>query len=67
MNERLAYSAKDAAEMLGISEWKMRELCYTKQIRSRTAGERLLIPKAALVAFLDPEPAGDTNEYPADQ
>ena len=53
--------------MLGISEWKMRELCYTKQIRSRTAGERLLIPKAALVAFLDPEPAGDTNEYPADQ
>ncbi|MCY4554793.1 MAG: helix-turn-helix domain-containing protein [Chloroflexi bacterium] len=59
MVEKLAYSAKEVAQMLGLSEWKVRELCYRGEIRSLKAGGRLLIPKAAVDEFLNPAHAID--------
>lgn len=55
MVEKLAHSVREVAEMLGISEWKTRELCYHGEIRSLKVGQRVLIPKAALDEFLNPQ------------
>ena len=59
MVEKLAYSVKEVAQMLGLSEWKVRELCYQGEIRSLKAGGRLLIPKVAVDEFLNPAHAID--------
>ena len=67
MEAKLACSAKEAAEMLGLSEWKVRELCYTKQLRSLKVGQRLIIPIAALHEFLNPYPGGNGDEPRWDQ
>ena len=67
MEAKLACSAKEAAEMLGLSEWKVRELCYTKQLRSLKVGQRLIIPIAALHEFLNPYPGGNGDEPRLDQ
>ena len=67
MVEKLAYSAKEVAEMLGLSEWKVRELCYHGELRSLKAGHRLLIPKTAVNEFLNPEPEIDPWEPEAAQ
>ncbi len=32
MTDRLAYSVKEAALALGVSEWKVREAIYQKQL-----------------------------------
>ena len=67
MNEPLAYSVKEVAVMLGLSQWKVRELCYTQKLRSLKAGKRLLISRAALHAFLNPDLPADTDASPLDQ
>ena len=59
MVEKIAYSVREVAAMLGLSEWKVRELCYQKELRSLKVGQRLLIPKAALDEFLNPTPDSD--------
>ncbi len=67
MEAKLAHSAKEAAAMLGLSEWKVRELCYTKQLRSLKVGQRLIIPTAALHEFLNPRPSADVDASTWDQ
>lgn len=56
--ERLAYSADEAAEPLGISREVVHDLLRTGQLGSVKAGRRRLIAKHRLEAFLaqaDPE------------
>ena len=48
MTERLAYTVKDAAAALGVSEWMVREEIRQQRIRSVKMGARLLIPRWAL-------------------
>ena len=62
MVEKLAYSVREVAEMLGLSEWKTRELCYHGELRSIKVGQRLLILKAALEEFLNPQPEPEQTE-----
>ncbi len=59
MTQRLAYSVKEAAEALGVSEWKIREAIYQKEIFAVNLGRRLVIPRWALDDLLskpDSEP-----------
>ncbi len=48
MTERLAYTVKEAAAALGVSEWMVREEINQKRIFSVKMGSRLLIPRWAL-------------------
>ena len=59
MVKKLAYSVKEVAQMLGLSEWKVRELCYHGELRSRKAGNRVLIPIAGVYEYLSTEPEID--------
>ena len=53
MQERLAYSIAEAAEVVGLSERKLRELLMQGEIASRKVGSRRIIPRRALEAWLD--------------
>ena len=44
MTERLAYTVKEAATALGVSEWMVREEIRQQHIYSVKMGARLLIP-----------------------
>jgi len=48
MTERLAYTVKETAAALGVSEWMVREEIHQKCIYSFKMGTRLLIPRWAL-------------------
>lgn len=48
MTERLAYTVKEAATALGVSEWMVREEIRQQRIYSVKMGARLLIPRWAL-------------------
>ena len=48
MTERLAYTVKEAATALGVSEWMVREEVRQQRIHSVKMGARLLIPRWAL-------------------
>ena len=45
MTDRLACSVKEAALALGVSEWKVREAIYQKQLFAVNLGRRLVIPR----------------------
>ena len=53
MTQRMAFSVKEAAEALGVSEWKVREAIYHKQLRAIKLGRRTLIPREALDDLLN--------------
>lgn len=61
MTQRLAYSVKEAAEALGVSEWKIREAIYQKQIFAVNLGRRLVIPRWALDDLLS-KPDSEADE-----
>ncbi len=62
MTDRLAYSVKEAAEALGVSEWKVREEIYRKRIFAVNLGRRLIIPRWALEDLLSrTDPESDAN------
>ena len=52
MTDRLAYSVKEAAEALGVSEWTIREEIHRKRIFAVNLGRRLIIPRWALEDLL---------------
>lgn len=54
---KLAYSVEETAELLSIGTWLVYELIHTKQLASRKAGRRRLIPHASIERFLE---AGDS-------
>ena len=59
MTERLAYTVKEAAAALGVSEWMVREEIRQQRIHSVKMGARLLIPRWALDARLRLPPDGE--------
>ena len=52
MDQKLAYSASEAAETLGCSERHIRDMVNEGQIRVVRLGRRLLIPAEALRELL---------------
>ena len=52
MTDKLAYSIDEAAAALSLSRSKVKELVYTRQIKSRKVGSRIIIPRWALDGFL---------------
>ena len=46
--DRIAYSVKEAASALGVSEWMVREEIRTGRIDSVRLGTRILIPRREL-------------------
>lgn len=50
--ERKAYSVAEAAEVLRVSQWLVREMCYRGEIRFKRIGARIIIPRDAVDAFL---------------
>ncbi len=58
--ERIAYSVKEAASALGVSEWMVREEIRTGKIESIRMGKRILIPRATLERLVSmPAPNDD--------
>ena len=50
---RMAFSVRETAEMLGVSEKTVRRLINRKLLRSSHALRHLLIPKKEIERFLD--------------
>ena len=59
MTERMAYTVREAATALGVSEWMVREEINQKRIYSIKMGTRLLIPRWALEQRLGMSPEGE--------
>jgi excisionase family DNA binding protein len=59
-NEKLAYSTKEAAQLLSVSEKTIRRLIKEKRLLAIKIGSRrLLVPRAAVLRLLENEaPAG---------
>ena len=51
--DQLALSVQQAAEMVSISETKMRELLLSGEIASKKVGKRRIVPRWALEQWLD--------------
>lgn len=50
---RIALSITEAAVLLGLSAKKVERLCKSGEIKSKSAGRRVLIPVAAIEAWLN--------------
>ena len=57
-----AFTVAEAAEYLRVSPWLVREACRRGQIRSVRLGARIIIPAAALAAFLDAAPESAVDD-----
>ena len=60
MRPRKAYTVAEAAVALGVSEWLIRDLCRTGQLRCVRLGRRIIIPADALDELL----AAAENNHP---
>ncbi len=49
----LAYSIQDVTEQLGLSRAYVNKLIATGELKARKAGRRVLIPRSALVDWLE--------------
>ncbi len=58
MTEKLAYTPKEAAALLGIGHNAIYELCHQKDFPCIRVGARLVIPADALRRWLDVQAAG---------
>ena len=63
MAQRLAFSIAEAAETVGLSERKMRQLLVEGKISSLKVGSRRIIPRRALEAWLDGD-GGHADDAP---
>ena len=45
MSDRLAYSVREAAEAIGISQTKMREMCLRGEVFSLKLDGRRIVPR----------------------
>ena len=68
MAHRLAYSIREAAEALGVSQWPIREECNRSEIDYVKFGSRKLIPLWSLEKRLGRplDDRDDAAEMPAD-
>jgi excisionase family DNA binding protein len=53
--ERLAFSIRETARLLGISHATVRVLIRDGRLRAVSAGRKFLVPKAVIDAYLDGE------------
>lgn len=51
--DSVVYSVLEAALALRIGETKMKELIAANQVRTIRGGRRVLVPKAALLEFIE--------------
>ena len=61
-DSKLGYRIWEAAEAIGISEWKLKEEMYQGRIKYIKIGSRVVIPRWALEERLRPENAESVNE-----
>ncbi len=59
--ERIAYSVKEAAGALGVSQWIVREEIRAGRIKSIRLGARILIPRRELERLVNPPEHSDTT------
>ncbi len=59
--DRIAYTVKEAAAALGVSEWMIREEIRTGKIESVKLGRRILIPRLALERLVSMPAPNDTH------
>ena len=65
MNDRLAYSVREAADIVGLGETKMRELLLRGDIASKKVGRTRLVPRWALDDWLaETTPVEDSAAWP---
>ncbi|MDE0343988.1 MAG: helix-turn-helix domain-containing protein [Deltaproteobacteria bacterium] len=50
--QQRAYSVAEAAQILRVSQWLVREACRRGEIRSLRLGTRVIIPRDAIEQFL---------------
>lgn len=55
-------SVKDAARILGVSPWRVYQLCDTREVESRYQGRRRLVVYKSLVDFADRLPTYPVGE-----
>ena len=65
MNDKLAYSVKEAAEALCISQWQVREEVHRGRIRAKKVGTRVIIPRWAIEEWLKPEDSHNGTHWVA--
>ena len=61
-DSKLGYRIKEAAEAIGIKEWKLKQEMYQGRIRYIKIGSRVVIPRWALEERLREELAQPVNE-----
>jgi len=59
-DERLAYGTEETAQLLGMSERSVRQMCQSGALKARKYGTRWVIPRRAVLAWLE-----DDNEQVA--
>lgn len=64
--ERLAYSVPEAAALLGVSSDTVYEMIRQRRIPSVRLGRRILIPRPALVRWLESAAEGVAPATPGD-
>ena len=60
--ERFGYRPKEAAVLIGVSERWLRELIRRGQIRVVMTGRRQIVPRTALLEFLNEKPTEERDE-----
>ena len=60
-NPKKTYSVSEAAEVLGVSQWLVREAIRRGEIRCARIGKRIIIPAAAIDRFLGTSDAQDAD------
>ncbi len=58
--ERIAYTVKETAAALGVSEWMIREEIRTGKIESIRMGSRILIPRVVLEKLVSVPASNDS-------
>ena len=62
-NLKKAYSVSEAADVLGVSQWLVREAIRRGEIRCTRIGKRIIIPATAIDQFLSlPDDRGGSEE-----
>ena len=63
--DRIAYTVKEAAAALGVSQWIIREEIRTGKIEAIRLGKRILIPRQTLERLVSaPAPNKNADDAP---
>lgn len=62
---RETIEAKEAAELLGLSEWTIYDLARRREIPHIRVGRRVLFRRTSLLSWLDEQEAASVRQEPA--